>query len=112
MAQVRTARSALPHPATTPAAHSAPSQPPPTHTHSLLGTTCSHARLTLTLTLTLTRYYIQPDAAEYEKALELTCTPAEEAAVEDAKQENSRVQWLEYFVAEGKLSQARQLGWD
>ena len=55
---------------------------------------------------------MQPDVAEYEKALELTCSPAEEAAVEDAKQENSRVQWLQYFVAEGKLSQARELGWD
>merc|ERR1719149_137095 len=58
------------------------------------------------------KYYMQPDVAEYEKALELTCTPEEEEAVEDAKQENSRVQWLEYFVADGKLSQARELGWD
>ena len=50
--------------------------------------------------------------AEYDKALELTCSPEEEAGVEEAKQENSRVQWLEYFVADGKFSQARELGWD
>jgi len=58
------------------------------------------------------KYYMQPDVAEYDKALELTCTPEEEAAVEDAKQENSRVQWLEYFVADGKFNEARELGWD
>jgi len=58
------------------------------------------------------KYYMQPDVAQYDKALELTCTPEEEAVVEDAKQENSRVQWLEYFVADGKLNEARELGWD
>jgi len=58
------------------------------------------------------KYYMQPDVAEYDKAMELTCTPEEETAVEDAKQENSRTQWLEYFVADGKFNQARELGWD
>ena len=27
-------------------------------------------------------------------------------------QENSRVQWMEYFVASGKLTEAKELGWD
>jgi len=58
------------------------------------------------------KYYMKPDVAEYDKALELTCTPEEEAEVEDAKQENSRLQWLQYYVADNKLSEARELGWD
>ena len=95
--------------------HPSPPSSLPRHAH--LANSPAHPASSPRLPLQVRRlewmkYYMQPDVAEYDKALELTCTPEEEQAVEDAKQENSRVQWMEFFVASGKLTEARELGWD